>query len=324
MESQTDLLFMMNYVDTFFKNNATINSDDIANGFCDYLSTLTDEEFINKLIITGYIPDIYESDSSQETLFTKLVEVMTYEWARRMGFKSEYVKQKASYQDVNIEICGKTIVCDSKSFRLGRSQAAPNVKDFLKLADISKWLERYPKNQRLGGLVVYPCKHEWTRGSDAYQYCSNKSIPTVMLPYKYLAFLLKNVNNYNATDLSKLWNYNKIFPKVLKNKNTNKIEYWEKINTEIIKITNSSQKELNKFLDYSKSLINEYISINIFYLENLIETIKDQKKKQLDELDKEMLEQLLLNLMIKDDTKGIEQSINNINKFRVNKEKADE
>lgn len=323
MDKKSDLLFMMNYVDTFFKNNTIINSDDVANSFCDYLKTLTNEEFINKLIITGYIPDIYESDSSQETLFTKLVEVMTYEWARRMGFKSEYVKQKASYQDVNIEICGKIIVCDSKSFRLGRSQAAPNVKDFLKLADISKWLERYPENQRLGGLVVYPCKHEWTRGSDAYQYCSNKETPTIMLPYKYLAFLLKNIDNYKTNDLLELWNYDKIFPEVLKNKNTNKFEYWKKINAEIIKITNSSQKELENFLDYSKSLTKEYISINIFYLKDLIETIKDQKKKQLDELDKEMLEQLLLNLMIKDDTKGIEQSINNINKFRVDKEKAE-
>lgn len=58
--------------------------------------------------------------------------------------------------------------------------------------------------------------------------------------------------------------------------------------------------------------------MNIFYLNNLVETIKEEKKKQLDELDKELLEQMLLNLMIKEDTKSIEQSIININKFRVN------
>ena len=60
------------------------------------------------------------------------------------------------------------------------------------------------------------------------------------------------------------------------------------------------------------------ISLHIFYLKNLVETIKEEKKKQLDELDKELLEQMLLNLMIKEDTKNIEQSIININKFRVN------
>ena len=65
-------------------------------------------------------------------------------------------------------------------------------------------------------------------------------------------------------------------------------------------------------------MIDNYININIFYLKNLVETIKEEKKKQLDELDKELLEQMLLNLMIKEDTKNIEQSIININKFRVN------
>ena len=65
-------------------------------------------------------------------------------------------------------------------------------------------------------------------------------------------------------------------------------------------------------------MIDNYININIFYFKNLVETIKEEKKKQLDELDKELLEQMLLNLMIKEDTKNIEQSIININKFRVN------
>ena len=229
-----------------------------------------------------------------------------------------------SEQYVNIMIDNKMIVCDSKSFRLGRSQAAPNVKDFLKLADISKWLDRYPKEQRLGGLVVYPCKHEWTKGSDAYQYCSTKSIPTIMLPYKYLAFLLYYSKSYNTNNLKKLWEFNRIFPNSLKNKSTNKGEYWKIIDKELITITNTSADKLKSFLDYANQLINNYIKVNIFYLNNLVETIKEEKKKQLDELDKELLEQMLLNLMIKEDTKSIEQSIVNINKFRINEsEKKD-
>ena len=192
-----DFMYMMNYVDVKMTSGDVFNSDKIAKEFSDYLKTLSMNDFIDKIIFTGYIPDIYKSDSREETIYTKLVEVITSEWAIRMGFNSEYVKQKASYQDVNIEIKNKMIVCDSKSFRLGRSQAAPNVKDFLKLADIRKWLERYNKEKRLGGLVVYPCKHEWTNGSDAYQYCSTKDTPTIMLPYKYLAFLLKYADNYD-------------------------------------------------------------------------------------------------------------------------------
>lgn len=316
MTKSDDYMFMMDFVNSAFESNSTIDSDKIAKSFSDYLKTLSNDNFVNKLICTGFIPDIYESDSSEETLFTKLVEVMTSEWARRMGFESEYVKQKASYQDVNIVINGKTIVCDSKSFRLGRSQAAPNVKDFLKLADITKWLERYPKEKQLGGFVVYPCKHEWAKGSDAYQYCSTKSVPTVMLPYKYLAYLLKYLDSYDTKKLAELWDYERIFPISLKNKSTNKKEYWDKINKEIIRITNTSSDKLNSFMKKADSMITECARANVDYLEELIESITLEKKKQLDKMDKESLEEKLLALMIKEDTKSIKQSLTNINKFR--------
>lgn len=317
MTKNTDYMFMMNYVNTFL---SVTNTDEIAKSFSEYLQGLDEEDFINKLIYAGYIPDVYKNDSREETLFTKLVEVMTAEWARRMGFESDYIKQKSSYQDVNITIDNKIIVCDSKSFRLGRSQAAPNVKDFLKLADISKWLDRYPAEKRLGGLVVYPCKHEWTKGSDAYQYCSTKAIPTIMLPYKYLAFLLYYSKSYKTNDLKKLWEFDRIFPESLKNKKTNKIEYWNAIDKEIISITNTSQDKLKEFIKYADECIANFINLNIFYLQNFIDTIKKEKKKQLDGIDKRLLEQMLLDLLVKEDAKNIEQSIKNINKFRVVKD----
>ena len=130
------------------------------------------------------------------------------------------------------------------------------------------------------------------------------------------------------TDLKKLWEFNRIFPNSLKNKSTNKKEYWSVIDKEIIAITNTTREELNSFLDYSITILNkspnsikEYnydIAMFLKYIKLHFETIKEEKKKQLDELDKELLEQMLLNLMIKEDTKNIEQSIININKFRVN------
>ena len=207
---------LQNIVDESFKTNSIINHDIISTNFQSMLEkNFTDDQFAELLIYSGYIPDSYEKDSSQETLFSKLIEVLVCEWAKRMGFSSRFIKQKASYEDVNIVIDNKVIVCDAKSFRLGRSQKAPNVKDFLKLEDIRKWMARYPN--KLGGLVTYPCTHDWSSGSDAYQYCSDKSAPTVMLPYKYLSYLLKTKSNYSTTELSELWDYSRIFPITQKN-----------------------------------------------------------------------------------------------------------
>lgn len=152
-----DFNFMMNFVDSYFDGtNKSFDNNIVAEDFSRYLKNFSDDEFCNMLIYTGYIPDLYESDSSQETIYSKLVEIMVCEWANRMGFVGQILKTKASYQDVNILIDNKIIVCDAKSFRLGRSQAAPNVKDFLKLADIEKWLNRYEKDDRIGRTSNLP------------------------------------------------------------------------------------------------------------------------------------------------------------------------
>lgn len=194
--------------------------------------------------------------------------MLVCEWARRMGFTSRFIKQKASYEDVNITINGKVLVCDAKSFRLGRSQKAPNVKDFLKLEDIRKWLARY--DQKLGGLVTYPCTHEWSSSSDAYQYCSDKTAPTVMLPYKYLSFLLKYKDRYSTSSLSNLWDYNRLFPSALQKKmqGGNRTAYWHKINAEICTITNTTPAELTSYIAAADNLIQECILANLAILEN--------------------------------------------------------
>ena len=48
-----------------------------------------------------------------------------------------------------------------------------------------------------------------------------------MLPYKYLAFLLKYKNRYNSTDLRNLWDYDRLFPNALTKSipNGNKTSY---------------------------------------------------------------------------------------------------
>lgn len=259
---------LQDIVNDSFNKYSTIDHDKISADFQTLLKKdFSDDDLADLLIYSGYIPDLYDNDSSQETLFSKLVEVLVCEWARRMGFESRFIKQKASYEDVNITINSKIVVCDAKSFRLGRSQKAPNVKDFLKLEDIRKWLSRY--SNKLGGLVTYPCTHEWSTSSDAYQYCSDKSAPTVMLPYKYLSYLLKNKNKFDTKDLESLWDYNRIFPSALTKKMSggNRTAYWAKIDTEIVRITKTTLPELRKYMNEADKLIHECILANLSILE---------------------------------------------------------
>ena len=313
----SDTFFIKDFVDSKFSSGEAINHETISLEFLQRVNEMEEERFEKLLAISGFIPDLYPKDSSQETLFSKLIECLIYEWARRMGFAAEIIKQKASYEDIKIIINGSIIVCDAKSFRLGRSQAAPNAKDFLKLEDVHKWMERYPSS--IGGLVTFPCKHEWTGKSDIYQYCSTKRTPTLMLPYKYLSFLLHAKTSFVPDSFLELWNYDRIFPKRL-SKNMpggNKTAYWNKIDKEILDLTKYSKKDFQEYLKNADQLINGCVLENERFLRNkraeIISTIKDRIAK---ENDVAKVKKELMDYMIRKETSEIDQMLERITNFR--------
>ena len=318
VDNMNDFFYTQEYVDKHFASGTTIDHELISNTFVrDIHSGMDDARFEKLLIVSGFIPDLYSNDSSEETLFTKLVEGLVSEWAVRIGAKGELIKQKASYEDIRITLAGKVVVCDAKSFRLGRSQQAPNAKDFLKLEDIRKWMDRYPTS--IGGLVTYPCKHEWTGKSDIYQYCSTKDAPTVMLPYKYLAYLLHYKNNYTPEELTALWDYDTLFPQKL-TKNVpggNKVAYWRVIDTAICRITKTSGQQLKAYMRDADALINECVAENLERIGTIRQGIIDRITESIEaETDVELMKRRLIAYQIGIETDLLNKIIQRIKDFR--------
>lgn len=316
---------MEHFVDAAYANlekDELIDHTKVSKLFEEFIEKKSDQELINTLIYTGFIPDTYKPDSTEETLYTKLCEVIVSSWANRMGFVSEYIVQKSSYQDVDIIIKNKIIVCDTKSFRLSRSQKAPNVKDFVKPEDYRKWLERHNEDSRLGGLIVYPSRHDWSSSSDTYQYCSDKNNPIVILPYQYLAyFLQKKITdiNFDPNVLVNIWDYERIFPEILDKsiKGGNKKHYWESINAKIIELTNDKPVDFYKFLNSADKLIDSYIVTKIEELEgkklDIIKSIQDDINNMPDD----QLRKILIENSIEQNTKDLTIKIDRIKKFRL-------
>lgn len=312
-----------NFVEMIFNDNhndgIALDSDKAAKEFQSFLQRCyaDDEEFCTLLICAGFIPDLYEADSSEETLFSKLVEVLVCEWAKRLGFYSAYVKEKGSYEDCIIIMNDKVVVCDAKSFRLGRSQKAPNVKDFLKLEDIRKWLSRHQNG--LGGLVVYPDTHEWITASDAYQYCSTKNAPTLMLPFKYLALLLAFKKRYNTKNIDKLWDYDRIFPSALTKKRgaSNKVAYWNAINKEIKTLLSITDEEFDNYIAYADKQIENCVVANLSYLEVCKSSIVDKIKEEILKINEAELRRRFIEYKIESETNTITEYIVRIHNFRL-------
>lgn len=213
------------------------------------IQKLNDDDFI-EIIISCFIPDLYSGMGKCEKLFTKLTELMVGEWWRRIGGEYRLPTKKSGTEDVELIYKNISIACDAKVFRLGRSQKAPNVKDFLKLASVKLWITNLNKGYKnskinrtvIGGLVTYSSLHEWESDSEVYEECTNHDTPVLMLPYEVLALLLKNKDTIDIVKFSKIWDYsgNHVTTSRVK------ANYWRYVSSFICNLLSISQAKYKK------------------------------------------------------------------------------
>ncbi|HGF6515410.1 TPA: HindIII family type II restriction endonuclease [Yersinia enterocolitica] len=291
------------------------NTASIASHFIQDLKSFTNQQLAFMLCHTGYIPEVYKADSSQETLYSKLVEVLVNEWAIRMGFvESSLPTQKSSKEDVTISDGKNIIVCDAKSYRLGRSQAAPNVKDALKKGDITKWLGSYSIEQynRVGGLVAFPSQHDWKSGSDFYLYLTDKNSPITMLFYEHMAFMLLN-------DMDKQYllyfyeNHHDIFPTEEVNKSGSRRFYFDKLEKHLL---NAGKKRWNEFSLVADFIVSEQAKFTIDSLQDHLEREKREALSWANSLSAEEAKRQLADIKYQLGNQDLIRQKDNIYKFR--------
>lgn len=205
------------FIENFVNNNivngkVSPDTDTVVAKFTQEIGRLNDLDFSFLVLHSGYIPDYYDSDSSEETLYSKLIEAIVCEWSKRIGFDKSYLqKVKSNKEDVTIVKDNDVIVCDAKSFRLGRSQQAPNVKDVIKKAAYKTWLCAYNNMNQIGGIVTFPSLLKHKKATEVYQYFTEGNPSIMVLTYEDMAYLL--VYSFKAEDIiSFLTNYSTIFP----------------------------------------------------------------------------------------------------------------
>lgn len=246
----SNVFYFKDIVDSYYpdENRPAVDTKSVVTIVKNDIQNLSDSDFI-EVITSCFIPDLYSGMGKSEKLFTKLTELMVGEWWRRMGGSYNLPTKKSGTEDVELIWNRTSIVCDAKVFRLGRSQKAPNVKDFLKLASVRIWIDNLNNNYRrsridhsvIGGLVTYSSLHEWESDSEVYEECTNLATPVVMLPYEVLALLLENKERVQISELLKIWNYSENGVRTSRQKSN----YWTYISNFICKILCISVVEYN-------------------------------------------------------------------------------
>lgn len=246
----SNVFYFKNIVDCYYpdENRPAVDIQSVVAVVKEDIKKLSDADFI-EVITSCFIPDLYSGMGKCEKLFTKLTELMVGEWWRRMGGSYNLPTKKSGTEDVELIYNTISIACDAKVFRLGRSQKAPNVKDFLKLASVKLWIDNLNANYKkskvnrsvIGGLVTYSSLHEWESDSEVYEECTNHVTPVVMLPYEVLALLLKHKERVQISEFVKLWNYSENRVRTARQKSN----YWTYVSNFICKLLSISIAEYN-------------------------------------------------------------------------------
>lgn len=305
------------YIEDFIFNNVkdwtkAPDTDTLEDIFSKEIQNLSDVDFAFLVCHSGYIPEFYEHDSSQETLYSKLIESLVCEWARRIGFKeSSLQKQKSNKEDVTIRKEDKVIVCDAKSFRLGRSQAAPNVKDTIKKAAYVSWLEQYEGNNRIGGLVTFPSLHDWQKGSEAYKYFTEGEPPIMLLFYEQMAFML--LNKYTTEDIMAFMDkYNEIFPKSSEKKDVYAAGLYRQL-------FEKHKDTYAKFTILFGDIIKEKVSHTIERIDNHLADSKSTIENDIEKMNPETIKQIAIDASFHKSCNQLIKQKDNILKFRPHK-----
>lgn len=246
----SNVFYFKNIVDRYYpdENRPAVDIQAVVAVVKEDIKKLSDADFM-EVITSCFIPDLYSGMGKCEKLFTKLTELMVGEWWRRMGGSYNLPTKKSGTEDVELIYNDISIACDAKVFRLGRSQKAPNVKDFLKLASVKLWIDNLNANYKkskvnrsvIGGLVTYSSLHEWESDSEVYEECTNHATPVVMLPYEVLALLLRYKDRVRISEFVKLWNYSENRVRTSRQKNS----YWNYVSGFVCSLLSLSTAQYN-------------------------------------------------------------------------------
>ena len=303
--------FIENFVNTHIKDGKVKpDTDAVVLLFRNAIQKFSKEDFAFLLLHSGYIPDYYAADSSEETLYSKLIEAIVCEWSIRIGFNKSYLqKVKSNKEDVTIVRRNDVIVCDAKSFRLGRSQQAPNVKDVIKKAAYITWLECYDNMNQIGGIVTFPSLHKHKKATEVYQYFTEGNPSIMMLTYEDMSYML--LRNYTADDIIHfLKNYNEIFPVP----STDITVYTEGINKYLF--SKISVIDYLEFIDESKKIINLKIQHVLDNLNDKMAKAKEQINDEIMHKSFEDLRKFAIETKYQHECQDIIDKEKNIRKFR--------
>ncbi|MCC3862526.1 HindIII family type II restriction endonuclease [Pseudemcibacter aquimaris] len=309
--------FLTCIVEEQVEKNGTnnLNADEAIVTLKKKISNWEDIKFAFLLCHSCYIPDHYPETGSEETLFSKLIEYLIYEWGVRLGYTSILQKEKSTKEDVTFFNNNDVIVCDAKSNRLGRSQKSPNVKDVMKTSEYQTWINQYESKNKVGGFATFPSLLEWSKGSEVHTYLTDKSNPIMLLYNEYIAFMLLKKKQNSTLIFDILKKYPSLFPVKITDKKEAKEKYQSMVVQQLKSIDNENQFE--QYLAVVKKIQTQFVQFSVMRLENIIRKNMTAAEEKINSLSNNELIEMAKKLEVDKANKEYIRILKNIRKFRL-------
>ncbi|MFI4977623.1 MAG: HindIII family type II restriction endonuclease [Solirubrobacterales bacterium] len=144
---------------------------------------------------SGFIPEEYAHDSSDEKLYAKAMDSLVAAALRAVGYSAEATRERSDAADVLATRTGYGVVLDAKAFRLSRT--ALNPKDY-KITALSGWRGDHRYAALVGPLAGFP-----DRTSRLFEEAADSNV--TLLTFSHLQFMLAGTEVVDV-GLEQVWN----------------------------------------------------------------------------------------------------------------------
>jgi type II restriction enzyme len=227
------------------------------------VSKSTLSEFI---IECGILPEMFQHDSSEETLWAKYSDIVLAKCLTYLGISAEVLRTRGHSADVYGKTDRYSIVGDAKTFRLSRT--AKNQKDF-KVKALDDWRKSDTYAVLVSPLLQYP-----TNKSQIYSQAIERNV--TLISYTHLKLLLDRFSNHN---LEEAWNIGKRLQNGSRDMHAHSRLYWQAVDETVCRVVGVASDTIHKYKQLEIENTRKFGQEGIEYWKTVIAKYKTLSKE---------------------------------------------
>lgn len=257
-----------------FAEDTSLDFDEKTAQIFAWTRQLTDEQVCTLLAQTGFIPELYAHDSSEEKVYAKAMDILVAAALERTGYDTTVSAERSDAADVTAVFsrgAKHAVVLDAKAFRLSRT--ALNPKDY-KIEALNTWRKGADFACLVAPLAGFPLGR-----SRLFREAVRFNV--TLLTFSHLAFLLEHKPEGGESDDDPLWPVWSIAQALGAESEPAAEEYWRAVDRALCSALGT---ELSVWIERRRAYFDELLRVadqQIQYFHTALAQMKEMPREEL-------------------------------------------